>query len=62
MSSLFCSFIVNIVKNLLIPDATVKVAGDFNIDLIIIDNVSNLNCLTNFINNWGYCHVCHLSR
>ena len=48
---LVCSFMVNIVKNLMTPGAAVIAAGDFNVDLTIIDNVSNLNYLKRFISD-----------
>ena len=48
---LVCSFMVNIVKNVMTPSAAVILAGDFNVDLTIIDNVSNLNCLKRFISD-----------
>ena len=42
---------VNIVKNVMTPGAAVILAGDFNVDLTTIDNVSNLNCLKKFISD-----------
>ena len=50
---LICSFMVDIMNNVMTPGATVIVAGDFTIDLTMIDNVNNLSCLKRFVNDCG---------
>ena len=50
-AELVCSFMVNIVKNVIALSAAVIVSDDFNVDLTIIDYVTNLNCLKSFIND-----------